>query len=121
MAQALAQDATVTLFCDPQPSPDILQRIPSVVEIAPLASLADNLSWPDYLAVDLRRESLPQLDQFLPEGQLPFGAQALVRTAMPCHGVGECGVCAVTTQHGTKLACSDGPVFDLEEVLHVAR
>jgi NAD(P)H-flavin reductase len=121
MAQALEQDATVTLFCDPQPSPDILRRIPSVVEIAPLASLADNLSWPDYLAVDLHRESLPQLDQLLPEGSLPFEAQALVHTPMPCHGVGECGVCAVETQHGTKLACADGPVFDLEEVLHVAR
>jgi dihydroorotate dehydrogenase electron transfer subunit len=121
MAQALAQDATVSLFCDPQPSPDILQRIPSVVEVAPLGSLADNLSWPDYLAVDLKRDALPQLDDLLPEGPLPFEAQALVRTAMPCHGVGECGVCAVTTHHGLKLACADGPVFVLEEVLHVAR
>ena len=121
MAQALAQDATVTLFCDPQPSPDILQRIPSVVEIAPLGNLADNLNWPDYLAVDLRLETLPQLDQLLPESPLPFEGQALVRASMPCHGVGECGVCAVETRHGTKLACSDGPVFDLEEVLHVAR
>ena len=120
MAQALAQDATVTLFCDPQPSQDILHRIPSVVEIAPLGSLADNLNWPDYLAVDLRRESLPQLAEVLPEEQWPFEAQALVRTVMPCHGVGECGVCAVKTRHGNKLACVDGPVFDLEEVLHVA-
>ena len=118
---ALAQNATVTLFSSPQPSPDILSRIPSVVEIAPLSALADNLAWPDWLAADLRREARPQLDQLLPEGSLPFEGQALVRTAMPCHGVGECGICTVETRHGPRLACSDGPVFDLEEVLHVAR
>ena len=118
---ALAQDATVTLFCAPQPSPDILRQIPSVVEIAPLAALRDNLDWPEVLAIDLRRESLPQLDEMIgTEETLPFTGQVLVRTDMPCHGLAECGVCAVETQHGMKLACSDGPVFDLREVLHVA-
>ncbi len=118
---ALAQDATVTLFCDPQPSPDILRQIPSVVEIAPLAALGDNLDWPEYLAVDLKRESLPQLDEMIgPDETLPFTGQVLVRTDMPCHGLAECGVCAVETRHGMKLACSDGPVFELSEVLHVA-
>ncbi len=121
VAPALTQNATVTLFCDPQPAADVLHRVPSVVEIAPLAALMENLAWPDYLAADLRRESLPQLAEILPEEKLPFEAQALVRTAMPCHGIGECGVCAVETRRGAKLACVDGPVFVLEEVLHVAR
>lgn len=120
IAQALSQDAAVTLFCDPQPTTDVLHWIPSVVEIAPLAALTENLTWPDYLAADLRRDSLPKLAEILTEDKLPFEAQALVRTAMPCHGVGECGVCAVETRHGTKLACVGGPVFDLAEVLHVA-
>ena len=120
IVQSLAQDATVTLFCDPQPSADILHRIPSVVEVAPLAVLTENLTWPDYLAADLRRDALPHLAELLPEGQLPFDAQALVRTAMPCHGIGACGVCAVEARQGTRLACTDGPVFALEEVLHVA-
>ena len=117
---ALAQDATVTLFCDPQPSPDILHQIPSVVEIAPLAALLNELDWPEYLAVDLPREYLPQLDRMLQLDPLPFTGQVLVRTDMPCHGLAECGVCAVETRRGMKLACSDGPVFDLNEVLHVA-
>lgn len=117
---ALAQNATVTLFCDPQPSPDILRQIPSIVEIAPLAALLNELDWPEFLAVDLPREYLPQLDKMLQLDPLPFTGQVLVRTDMPCHGLAACGVCAVETRHGTKLACSDGPVFALNEVLHVA-
>lgn len=116
---ALAQDAAVTLFCDPQPAPDILQRIPSVVEIAPISALQENLEWPDFLAVDLPRDSLPRLGKLLGEKTLPFGGQVLVRTAMPCHGLGECGVCSIETKHGNKLACLDGPVFSLKEFFHV--
>ncbi len=108
---ALGQNATVTLFCDPQPSPDILHLIPSVVEIAPLSALTDNLDWPEYLALDLPREALPKLDELLTLDSLPFEGQVLVRTEMPCHGIGGCGVCAVETRHGMKLACNDGPVL----------
>lgn len=34
---------------------------------------------------------------------------------MPC-GLGVCGGCAVETRRGYRLACSDGPVFDLTTV-----
>ena len=117
---ALAQDATVTLLCDPHPAPDILHQIPSIVEIAPLAALLIELDWPEFLAVDLPRGYLPQLDKMLQLDPLPFTGQVLVRTDMPCHGLAACGVCAVETHHGTRMACSDGPVFALNEVLHVA-
>ena len=40
-------------------------------------------------------------------------AQALVRTPMPCGALADCGVCTVRTSRGPKLACKDGPVFDL--------
>jgi len=116
----LAQDAAVTLFCDHQPAPCILQRVPSVVEVAPLSALQENLDWPDFLAIDLPRGSLPHLAEILGEKSLLFDGQVLVRTDMPCHGLGECGVCAVETGHGSKLACVDGPVFPLKEVFHVA-
>lgn len=117
---ALTQDAAVTLFCDPQPAADILQRVPSVVEVAPMVALRENLTWPDFLAVDLQHESLSRLAETLGDERLPFEGQVLFRTAMPCHGLGECGVCAVETRHGSKLACVDGPVFPLKEVCHVA-
>ena len=42
-------------------------------------------------------------------------AQALVVHPMAC-GVGACQGCAVPVARGTKLACTDGPVFDLLEL-----
>jgi NAD(P)H-flavin reductase len=36
---------------------------------------------------------------------------------MPCGGVADCGACAVETRLGWKLACEDGPVFDLIDLL----
>jgi len=44
-------------------------------------------------------------------------AQVLVVTPMPCGGLAECGVCAFTTRRGWKMACKDGPVFDLSELI----
>jgi len=35
---------------------------------------------------------------------------------MPCGGLGDCGLCAVDLKRGWKLACKDGPVFDLNEL-----
>jgi hypothetical protein len=86
--------------------------------------LKENLSWPDFLAVDLAHAELAGLLRFLglddPGRPMPFSGQVLIRTDMPCHGVGGCGVCAVQTRRGWRLACVDGPVFDLSEVIHVA-
>lgn len=117
---ALTQDSAVTLFCDLQPTPDVLQRVPSVVEVAPISTLSKNLTWPDFLALDMPRESLPRLNEILSDKKPAFAGQVLIRTAMPCRGLGECGVCSVETRHGVKLACVDGPVFPLREVIHVA-
>ncbi len=117
---ALASGASVALFCDSQLPPDLPNRIPSAVEITPFTSLTDDLTWPDFLAVDLPLESLPRLREVLETEHLPFEGQALIRTAMPCHGIGQCGVCSVQTSKGWRLTCEDGPVFPLKEVLHVA-
>jgi NAD(P)H-flavin reductase len=42
-------------------------------------------------------------------------AQALIVPPIVC-GVGACQGCAVTVAGGFKLACTDGPVFDLLEL-----
>ncbi len=122
--RALAQGAAVTLFADSPPSPDLLQRLPEAVEVSAVSSLRENLSWPDFLAVDLPHSELDQLSEMLGVGglqpRLPFDGQVLIRTAMPCHGLGSCGVCSVLTRRGWRLACVDGPVFDLRDVMHVA-
>jgi hypothetical protein len=117
---ALSQDAAVTLFCDPAPSADILDRLPPAVEVGPVSSLREDLSWPDYLAAEVRLEDLPDLPIIFGQIQFPFMGQVLIRTAMPCRGLGACGVCAVETRRGWKYTCQDGPVFPIEEVFNVA-
>jgi hypothetical protein len=112
----LAQGGEASLFSDLS----LPSGLPAEVEAAPLAALAENLSWPDFLAVDVERGRLDQLRSRLglPAGQrLPFAAQALLVGSMPCIAVAaECGLCSVRTRLGWRLACKDGPVFDLNEL-----
>ena len=96
-----------------------MDHLPGDVEIQPLSALEDVLKWADYIAVDVMRENLPGLKERLDgRNQWPAlrEAQVLVHTQMPCGAVAECGVCAVTTKSSWKLACKDGPVFDLSEI-----
>ena len=111
---ALRQDAAVVLVCD-----YASERLPDEVEVQPLSALADVLSWADYMALDVTREHMPQLSERL-AGLKQYPAvresQVLVRTAMPCGGVAECGVCAASGKSGWKLACKDGPVLDWRDL-----
>ena len=121
---ALKQDASVVLVCNAAS-----EDLPDEVEVQPLSALDEILGWADYLAFDMRRENLPQLAERLERvDQLPVvkarvelsrnEAQVLVHTQMPCGGIAECGVCAVVTKSGWRMACKDGPVFDLRDVLY---
>jgi dihydroorotate dehydrogenase electron transfer subunit len=116
MQTALEQGAAVALFTD-----HALPSLPSAVEANPLEALRDALTWADYLALDLPFSTLPALSHLLgPERTaraLPCQAQALVHLPMPCGGLADCGACAVETRGGWKVACEDGPVFDLIDLL----
>lgn len=119
---ALAQKAGVVLLTDQPPA-----GLPAALEILPLAALPETAVWAAYLAIELHRERLSQLLNLLPgrfksgcarENSIPPRsgcAQVLVDTPMPCGGLAKCGVCAVSLRPGVefKLACKDGPVFDL--------
>lgn len=118
---ALDQGASVTLFADLQHKADFLNQLPAMVEVAPLAILDDYIDWLDYLAVDLEREDLERLSALFPNPSPLFDGQVLIHTPMPCRGLGTCGVCSLRTTKGWRLACKDGPVFPLQEVLHVAQ
>jgi len=112
--QALKQDAAVVLVCESAP-----ETLPDDVEVQPLSTLSDILEWADYVAFDLARENLGSLrEQLGRRNQLAvaMGAQALIRTPVPCGGIAECGVCAVTLNSEWKLACKEGPVFDWGEL-----
>jgi hypothetical protein len=122
---AMEQGAALVLVSDLD-----LPDLPPEVEIQPISALAEVAQWADYLAIDIARESLPGLRQMLGLGRqarVTFArpglagrageAQVLVVTPMPCGRLAECGVCAVTTRRDWKLACKDGPVFDLDELI----
>lgn len=114
LAPAFSQGADVTLL-----SKTIPESLPADVEVQPLNALSDAVGWADYLAFDVMRESLPglwKLLEFSKQAGVKFDAQVLVVTPMPCGGMAECGVCAVTVRRGWKMACKDGPVFNLSDL-----
>ena len=111
---ALGQGAGVVLVSDSDG-----ERLPDEVEVQPFSALDEILAWADYIAFDVGRENLPGFRERLGDlSQLSVrkDAQVLIYTPVPCGGVAECGVCAVTLKFGWKLACKDGPVFDLREI-----
>jgi hypothetical protein len=116
MQSALGQGAAVALFTE-----HTLPGLPSAVEVNPLETLYEAMTWADYLALDLPPQAISGLGRLLGVEQapraLPCQAQALVHLAMPCGGLADCAACGVETRRGWKLACSDGPVFDLIDLL----
>jgi Iron-sulfur cluster binding domain of dihydroorotate dehydrogenase B len=115
LANALGQGASIVLISDLD-----LPDLPPEVEVRPVAALAEVAQWADYLAIDLSRESLSGLLKKLGPGKkdgVKREAQALILTPMPCGGMADCGVCAVAVRRGWKMACKDGPVFDLDELI----
>jgi NAD(P)H-flavin reductase len=111
---SLKQGAAVVVVSD-----FAVGSLPDEVEVQPLGELADVVKWADYVACDVSRENLSQLKEMLERQKqttVKSEAQILIRTAIPCGGIADCGVCAVSLKSGWKLACKDGPVFDWNEL-----
>jgi NAD(P)H-flavin reductase len=111
---ALKQGAAVVLVCASTP-----ENLPDDVEVQPMSASGDVVGWADYLAFHIARENLKQMrEQLKNADRLAAGKeiQILVHTPVPCGGVAECGVCAVTLKSGWKLACTEGPVFHWSEL-----
>ena len=109
-----ADDLNITLFSDAA-----LNELPSSMEAYPLHDLQDSVSWADFIAVDVPLENLDQLVEYFSiatQGLSSPHGQVLVQTTMPCSTFGDCGVCSVKVKRSWKLACKDGPVFDLQAV-----
>jgi NAD(P)H-flavin reductase len=112
---ALEQDAAVVLICN-----STADNLPDEVEVLPLSALTEIIVWADTIMFDVARENLPELRERLEAlNQIPAlkEAQVLVRTPLPCGGVAECAVCAVTVKSGWKMACKDGPIFTWKELV----
>jgi NAD(P)H-flavin reductase len=114
IAPALRQNAAIVLLCDAS-----ADHLPDDVEIQPLSTLEEILGWADYMALDAGSENIQDLMEKLggwkPRSVLHV-AQILIRAPMPCGGLADCGVCALTTKSGWKLICKEGPVFDLVDL-----
>lgn len=111
---ALTQGAAVVLL-----SHSDGERLPDEVEVQPFSALDEVLSWADYIALDVARDGLPELRERLvglDQASVKKEAQVLVHASVPCGGVAECGVCAVSLRSGWRLACKDGPVFGLGDI-----
>ena len=113
-ALAAQNGCAIALFADaPLPS------LPASYEAYPLSNLPESLAWADLLAIDLPLQHLVDLRKTLGVAAgalLPCPAQVLIQAAMPCAGLAECGACAVPARRGYKLACKEGPVFDLKHL-----
>ena len=115
---ALAQSASVVWYSSHLP-----EWLPSSVEVLPPESLPEVWDWADYLALECGLAHLPQLTRTLnltTNNRPGCTTEILLHTPLTCGGMGECGVCAVRSSHGFKLACKDGPVFNLEQLELVA-
>jgi dihydroorotate dehydrogenase electron transfer subunit len=78
----------------------------------------DLVRWAHCVCVASDPAIYPALAEIVREvriGPASHFVQALVAPPMPC-GVGACQGCAVSVKNGYKLACTDGPVFDLMEL-----
>ncbi len=108
----IQQGAEITLLHDGS-----IGNLPVAVEGQPLDALNKATKWADYLAVDISIEKIDELETILP-GRIPaaLNAEILIAVVMPCGGLAKCGICTVRTKQGPRLACEDGPVFQLKEV-----
>jgi len=106
--------ADIAIF---SPTPLQIDSLPPSVEIHQLEAIHDNLSWATFMAIDTPFSELAKIRGLFglnPYEKIPYQAQVLVQVPMPCGGLGECGACALpASRGGYKLACVDGPVFDI--------
>lgn len=106
---ALRQGAAVVLVSDFSAG-----NIPDEVEIQPRSALGEVAAWADYAAFDVARENLFEFRErlgALKQAQVWREAEIFIRMPVPCGGIADCGVCAVSLKSGWKLGCKEGPVF----------
>jgi NAD(P)H-flavin reductase len=114
VSHALKHGAAVVLVGN-----SAFDHLPDEVEVQPLSALNEIAAWADWLALDVARENWDELRERVGnknQSSVWSDAQVLIHTPVPCGGFAECGVCAVMTKSGWKMACKDGPVFRWEEI-----
>lgn len=111
---ALTQNASVVWY-----SRHLPEWLPPSVEVLPLESLVEALDWADYQAIECDYKDIAQLAAALSNSSSYKPGcitEVLLHTPLTCGAMAECGVCAVPTKTGWKLACKDGPVYNFDEL-----
>jgi dihydroorotate dehydrogenase electron transfer subunit len=81
-------------------------------------NLQSAIGWADQVCAALPGDQLPALRDAIRAIKFRWErgfATVLLEGPIVC-GVGACGVCAVELRKGTRMLCSDGPVFDLRDL-----
>jgi dihydroorotate dehydrogenase electron transfer subunit len=111
MLQSLSRGLAVAWVADSIP-----EQFPPQVELLATSELVEAVTWSDYSAAAAALNDLGAfLNKFDRSAELKKKVDVLIDTPMVC-GNARCGVCAVETKKGFKLACKDGPVFKLAEL-----
>lgn len=113
--QALENGAEVTLFSDGNPA-----SLAAEIEVLPLQELNQIKGWADYFGAVLQPEKIAEqikLLELIPGKAMSFLAEIMLDTPMICEESSVCGICSTLTNKGWKLACKDGPVFNLEDLV----
>ena len=121
---AIAKGLSVSLFVEKFEPGYWHNGLPAAIEIQALSDLSGGVSQPGFFAAEVDASNHPSVSELVSR-QIPkilhqCQGQVLVRTAMPCIGIAECGVCAIKTKKGWRYACKDGPVFSFEDLFDVA-
>jgi len=81
------------------------------------------LRWADMLAIALPTEQLPVIAQRIRTVRLQWSRGFAQASLLASSGsqllcsVGVCGVCAIEAKQQRRLICSDGPIFDLRDIV----
>ena len=111
--QALAAGAEVVVLSD-QPLADL----PAEIEVLPMEEMSAALKWADFCGFVCAYDDLPVFTRLMidSDSEHPKEMQVLVVTDMICAEGAACGVCALPTRKGWRLACKDGPVFNYNDL-----
>ncbi len=109
--QALHNSADVVWVSD-----ELTLDLPPQIEVLKQSDLGNAIQWSDSCALAVPLARLPNIpDELAIKPADRAKVEVLIDAPNVC-GNAQCGVCAVETRNGWKLACKDGPVFPYREL-----